>query len=265
MGVCEIGYSGDRWTPRSSDRDVGLDTGFFSIGEPVAGHDSAYELPCESSCGNQSAITGGAWGMKKLLLVLAVFLFFSTELLGFDAPPPQIDGNPLSWEMPAEACASLGLGISNPIDNKPILEAYYNKTKIIDGRAVNEGNREPCNKKRTMRDLRDSRNLAGHIVKYVSLHFVDNKLCGVSLFVDKNAFESFKTGLTSKYGDPKSTFGHNQFNAVVAESDKWDIGKTTITLSFKFLENSGYMNYSFMSEELLKVVKTCEGNKGEGL
>ncbi|RPI71586.1 MAG: hypothetical protein EHM38_03625 [Geobacteraceae bacterium] len=203
--------------------------------------------------------------MKKLLLVVAGFLFFSTELFGFDAPPPQIDGNLLSWEMPAETCASFGLGISNPIDNKPILEAYYNKNIIVDGRAVNEGNREPCHKRRTMRDLRDNRNLAGHIVKYVSLHFVDNKLSGVSLFVDKNAFESFKAGLTSKYGEPKSTFGHNQFNAVVAESDTWEIGKTIIRLEFKFLEKSGYMNYSFISEELLKIIKACERNKGEGL
>jgi hypothetical protein len=214
---------------------------------------------------NQSAIKGTGGGMKKLFPVLAGYLFFSTELFGFDAPPPQVDGNSLSWEMPAETCVSLGLGISNPIDNKPILEAYYNKIIIIDGRPVNEGNRGPCNKRRTMRDLRDSRNLAGHIVKHVNLHFVDNKLCGVSLFVDKNAFESFKTGLTSKYGEPNSTFGHNQFNAVVTENDKWEIGKTTIWLYFKFLENSGYMNYSFLSEELIKVVKACERNKGDGL
>ena len=167
--------------------------------------------------------------------------------------------------MPAETCVSLGLGISNPIGNTPILETYYNKNIIIDGRPVNQGNREPCNKRRTMRDLRDSRNLAGHIVKYVSLHFVDNKLSGVSLFVDKNAFESFKAGLTGKYGEPKSTYGHNQFNAVVAESDAWEIGKTTIRLDFKFLEKSGYMNYSFMSEELLKIINACERNKGEGL
>lgn len=204
--------------------------------------------------------------MKKLFFLVATFLIFSqVEVFAFDAPPPQIDSQILNWGMPAETCVSLGLGISNPIDNKPILETYYTKNIIVDGKVVNEGKREPCNKRRTMRDLRDSRNLAGHIVKYVSLHFVDNKLSGVSLSVDKNAFESFKAGLTGKYGEPKSTYGHNQFNAVVAESDTWEIGKTIIRLDFKFLEKSGYMNYSFMSEELLKIINACERNKGEGL
>jgi hypothetical protein len=166
-----------------------------------------------------------------------------------DALPPQIDGVILKWGMTASQCIENGLGLmANYTTKEPQLE-------FIDAKCPH----------RVMRDQKETRKISSQTVNNVLLFFFNNGLESVSTsFSGENILKYYYSGLESKYGESKTLYKRNLYNAIIEAKSIWAVGKTTIELDFNYLKKKGYLNYSFISQESQKALKECRG-KGEGL